>query len=146
MPNARDITQYPAKSAIQDEVTFKCIVPIATGGLVSGTGAPGVPSGATATLRLANGCGVSRIGTGLYNFKFAGAPNGSVRAWVELQAATGPTVVDALPIKRDIGVLTTFAYAQMQFYSGSGTPRDPANGDVLGFEFVAFSTGTAAGP
>lgn len=142
MPTAREVTQYPVKSAIQDEVTFKCVIPIATGGLVSGTGAIGVPSGVTATLRLANRCGVSRIGTGLYHFGFAGAPNGVVRAWVELQSATGPTVMDGRPIKRDVAT----GYAQVQFYSASGIARDPANGDVLGFEFTAFSTGNAAGP
>lgn len=142
MPNARDVTQYPAKDAIQDVVTFTNIIPIATGGLVSGTGAVGVPSGVTATLRLANRCGVSRIGTGLYHFGFAGAPNGSVRAWVELQSATGPTVIDAQAVKRDIPT----GYAQMQFYSASGSVADPARGDVLTFEFKAFSTGNAAGP
>lgn len=142
MPNARDVTQYPVKSAIQDVTHFKCVIPIATGGLVSGTGAVGVPSGVTATLRLANRCGVSRIGTGLYHFGFAGAPNGVIRAWVELQSATGPTVVDMLPVKRDIPT----GYAQIQCYSASGTVADPARGDVLGFEFIAFSTGNAAGP
>jgi len=142
MPNARDVTQYPSRSAIQDEVSFKCIIPIATGGLPSSTGAVGVPSGVTATLRLANRCGVSRIGVGLYHFGFAGAPNGAVRAWVELQSGSAPSAVDGVPVKRDLGT----GYAQIQFYGATGFAADPSNGSVLGFEFVAFSTGNAAGP
>lgn len=142
MPNARDVTQFPARSAIQDEVSFKCIVPISTGGLPSPTGAIGVPSGVTAVMRMANKCGVSRIGVGLYHFGFAGAPNGSIRAWVELQAASAPGVVDIIPVKRDVAT----GYAQLQCFGATGFSVEASSGSVLGFEFVAFSTGNAAGP
>lgn len=142
MPTARDITQYPTKSGFRDQVYQAAIVGIATGGLPSPTGSLGVPSGVTVVSRASAGAGVSRVGTGLYNFVFAPAPNGIVRAWVELQSATAPTVIDAQPVKRDVGT----GYAQFQFYSPSGTARDPANGDAIGFEFIGFSTGNAAGP
>lgn len=139
---AADIQAFPAKSAIQDVKSFPNIIPISTGGLVSLTGARGVPSGVTVTYRVSADNAVSRVGTGLYLFTFAGAPNGTVRAWVELQSATGPTVVDIQPVARDVAT----GYAKLQCYSASGSPCDPANGDVLGFQFDAFSTGNAGGP
>lgn len=144
MTTAREVFQYPVKTAMRDTVFQTAIVGIATGGLPSPTGAPGVPSGSPGVVtRTSNSqCGVSRVGTGLYNFVFAPAPNGSVKAWVELQSATAPTVIDAQPVQRAVAT----GWAQFQFYSPSGTARDPANGDALGFSFEAWSTGNAAGP
>lgn len=143
MPTAREIFQYQARTAMRDQTTQWALVGIATGGLPSPTGAVGVPSGVTVVTRFSNSqVGVSRVGTGLYNFVFAPAPNGIVRAWVELQSATAPTVVDAQSVKRAVAT----GWAQVQYYSPSGTACDPANGDALGFEFVGWTTGNAAGP
>lgn len=142
MPTSRDLTQYPYKSTQRDQVSLISVVGISTGGLPSPTGSVGVPSGITVVTRVSNGCGVSRIGLGLYRYTFAPAPNGAVRAWVELQSATAGTVFDINPVQRNLST----GFANFQCYTASGTFTDPANGDALGFEFVAFSTGNAAGP
>lgn len=137
---AYSVGQWPTKSATQSTVSAIGIVPIATGGLPSATGAIGNPSGVTAVYRLAKGMGITRLAAGKYEVTFAPAPNGVFRAWVELSPLN--TFSDVSVVARD----TATGYVDIQCYNASGAKIDPANGDVLAFEFIGFSTGKAAGP
>jgi hypothetical protein len=128
---------FPTHSTIIGRREFTCLIPIGTGGLPSPTGAIGVPSGVTIPQRLATGCGITRVGTGLYEFTFPTAPNGSVRAWVDLSS----TVADINCQKKDVGT----GYVQLQCKGPTGAALDPANGDCLAIEYIAFSRGPAAG-
>lgn len=155
MPNAFETgVQGPVRSPIAGHVIFEGVFPIATGGLPInpiGTGIPtgtlpiptgsinGVPSGVPLYYKGAGGMRLSRIAAGSYRLNFAPAPNGTVKAWMELSTVAARTFFNT---KRDIAT----GYVEFSTMSASGTAMDPANGDAIGVEYTAFSTGDPGAP
>jgi len=154
MPNAFEVPNFPPRAAIQAQISFQGVFPIATGGLPInpiGTGIPtgtlpiptgslnGVPSGVPLYFKAGGAMRLSRIGAGSYRLNFAPAPNGTVRAWMELMTVQTRIFGNT---KRDIAT----GYVEFSTLSASGTAMDPANGDAIGVEFTAFSTGEPGAP
>ena len=151
---AAEVANFQSKAVQQAQISFQSIFPIATGGLPInpvGTAIPtgtlpiptgslqGVPSGVPLFFRPAGPVYLTRFGAGQFRLILAPATNGTVRAWLEM-ATTGSRVFSVT--KRDIAT----GYVELESRSASGTLMDPANGDAIGVEYTAFSTGNAAGP
>lgn len=151
---AAEPSNYPQKAVQPAQIDFQAIYPIATGGLpinTAGTGIAtgvfpgptgsqqGVPSGAPLYFRPAGPIFLTRIAAGQFRLVLAPAPNGTVKAWLEM-ATAGPRFFNT--VKRDIAT----GYVEIDCRSASGTLMDPASGDAIGIEYKAFATGNPAGP
>jgi len=156
MPSSFEVPAYPLKSIQPASVSFQSLFPIATGGLPINTLGTGIatgtfpgptgslqsnPSGVPLYFRPAGATLLTRVSAGLYQLVFAPAPNGSIRVWQEFTASLA-TPRQVAVTKRDIAT----GYVQVSVFSESGTLMDFANGDMVGIEYTAYSTGNAAGP